>query len=100
MKSAFFEQGLNKLSLDEKSDAKGATICLKPPPPPAAPVSSMDLFQSSPPAPPSPHAVHRNIDATIDSPSTTTESPSNKSSSTSENADIDNDEFGDFQTAG
>ncbi|KAH7685836.1 NECAP PHear domain-containing protein [Dioscorea alata] len=100
VKSAFFEQGLNKLSLDEKSDTKGATICLKPPPPPAAPVSSIDLFQSSPPAPPSPHAVHRNTDATIDSPSTTTESPSNKSSPTSENADIDNDEFGDFQTAG
>ncbi|KAJ0971756.1 hypothetical protein J5N97_019715 [Dioscorea zingiberensis] len=100
LNSAFFEQGLNKLSLDEKSDTKGATICLKPPPPPPAPFSSVNLFQNSHPASPTAHAVHHDTSTAIESHSTTTESLSDKSSPASEKADIDNDEFGDFQAAG
>ncbi|XP_072994999.1 uncharacterized protein At1g03900 [Typha latifolia] len=48
VKSAFFEQGLNNLSLDEKENTKDTKICLKPPPPPPAPLSPVSSIQRSP----------------------------------------------------
>ncbi|ONM41258.1 Adaptin ear-binding coat-associated protein 1 NECAP-1 [Zea mays] len=41
-KSTFFEQGLNKLSVNEKTSAKEAPVSLKLPPPPPSPVSPTD----------------------------------------------------------
>jgi hypothetical protein len=41
-KSAFFEQGLNKLSFNEKANNKEGTVSLKLPPPPPSPVSPTD----------------------------------------------------------
>jgi hypothetical protein len=41
-KSAFFEQGLNKLSFNEKTNTKEGTVSLKLPPPPPSPVSPTD----------------------------------------------------------
>ncbi|XP_006644367.1 uncharacterized protein At1g03900 [Oryza brachyantha] len=40
--SAFFEQGLNKLSFNEKANSKEAPVSLKLPPPPPSPVSPTD----------------------------------------------------------
>ncbi|KAF0898633.1 hypothetical protein E2562_008209 [Oryza meyeriana var. granulata] len=42
IKSAFFEQGLNKLSFNEKANSKEALVSLKLPPPPPSPVSPTD----------------------------------------------------------
>ncbi|KAG8056212.1 hypothetical protein GUJ93_ZPchr0001g30580 [Zizania palustris] len=42
IKSAFFEQGLNKLSFNEKASSKEAPVSLKLPPPPPSPVSPTD----------------------------------------------------------
>uniref|UniRef100_A0A0E0MZ89 NECAP PHear domain-containing protein n=2 Tax=Oryza TaxID=4527 RepID=A0A0E0MZ89_ORYRU len=42
IKSAFFEQGLNKLSFNEKANSKEAPVSLKLPPPPPSPVSPTD----------------------------------------------------------
>ncbi|KAL5228929.1 hypothetical protein ABZP36_017194 [Zizania latifolia] len=42
IKSAFFEQGLNKLSFNEKAGSKEAPVSLKLPPPPPSPVSPTD----------------------------------------------------------
>uniref|UniRef100_A0A0D9V2W3 NECAP PHear domain-containing protein n=1 Tax=Leersia perrieri TaxID=77586 RepID=A0A0D9V2W3_9ORYZ len=42
IKSAFFEQGLNKLSFNEKTNSKDAPVSLKLPPPPPSPVSPTD----------------------------------------------------------
>ncbi|KAE8812658.1 hypothetical protein D1007_10360 [Hordeum vulgare] len=41
-KSAFFEQGLNKLSFNDKANSKEGTVSLKLPPPPPSPVSPTD----------------------------------------------------------
>ncbi|KAK3161282.1 hypothetical protein QOZ80_1BG0075120 [Eleusine coracana subsp. coracana] len=41
-KSAFFEQGLNRVSVAEKANSKEAPVSLKLPPPPPSPVSPTD----------------------------------------------------------
>lgn len=48
VKSAFFEQGLNKLSLAETTNKKENTICLVPPPPPPAPLSPVNSIGNTP----------------------------------------------------
>ncbi|KAG5597219.1 hypothetical protein H5410_038451 [Solanum commersonii] len=48
IRSKFFEQGLNNLSLEEKANRKDSTILLKPPPPPPAPLSPVATDARSP----------------------------------------------------
>ncbi|KAJ0111256.1 hypothetical protein Patl1_02418 [Pistacia atlantica] len=48
VKSKFFEQGMNSLSLEDKGDGKEPKICIKPPPPPPAPLSPASTVQKSP----------------------------------------------------
>ncbi|CAH9079809.1 unnamed protein product [Cuscuta europaea] len=46
IKSKFFEQGLNHLSLEERGNQKESAILIKPPPPPPTPIGTVD---NSPP---------------------------------------------------
>lgn len=102
VKSAFFAQGLNNLSLDEKGKAKEGTICLRPPPPgPPSPVSPVQtsLFSSPKSSSPLQSSTHDTISAT---PSTTeAASDVSQSSVTQTNSqEAVDDDFGDFQVAG
>ncbi|KAL5220210.1 hypothetical protein ABZP36_024923 [Zizania latifolia] len=49
IKSAFFEQGLNKLSVNDKANTKEAPVSLKLPPPPPSPVSPTDSMVAASP---------------------------------------------------
>ncbi|KAL5989617.1 hypothetical protein ACLOJK_010510 [Asimina triloba] len=101
LKSAFFEQGLNNLSLEEKESIKQPKICLKLPPPSPGPLSPSNVAQPSPwNSPPdfslqgtavSDNALH----ATKESQSTQHSSQGNQNSE-----DAVDDDFGDFQAAG
>ncbi|KAM3222283.1 hypothetical protein T459_20342 [Capsicum annuum] len=99
IRSKFFEQGLNNLSLEEKANRKDSTILLKPPPPPPAPLSPVDTAARSPPVSPSKLSLEQSAE-TKDSP-ITKEQP-NKSESVKEQGpqDVEDDDFGDFQAAG
>lgn len=100
VKSKFFEQGLNDLSLDDKGNRKEPpTICLKPLPPPPAPLSPATAAQKSPSN--SPQKLSLEGTSKDVSPDSTKEdsnqqhSPENLSTE-----DIPDDDFGDFQVAG
>ncbi|XP_020105547.1 uncharacterized protein At1g03900 isoform X1 [Ananas comosus] len=94
-KSAFFEQGLNNLSLQERANTKEAKFSLKPPPPPSTPVSPSSPVQRSPTSSPRALATDANFQPVVNS-------PSKEILSSAEKNDQDNvdDDFGDFQAAG
>lgn len=94
-KSAFFEQGLNNLSLQERANTKEAKFSLKPPPPPSTPVSPSSPIQRSPTSSPRALATDANFQPVVNS-------PSKEILSSAEKNDQDNvdDDFGDFQAAG
>ncbi|KAJ4981968.1 hypothetical protein NE237_032805 [Protea cynaroides] len=99
VKSTFFEQGLNDLSLDEKANRKESTICLKPPPPPPAPLSPVNAVQCYPNVPSNSSLEGTNKDEVLHS----TEDHQSKEPHSLENQrpqDIPEDDFGDFQAAG
>lgn len=99
IRSKFFEQGLNNLSLEEKANRKDSTVLLKPPPPPPAPLSPVGTAASSPPVSPSKLSLEQSAE-TKDS-KTTKEQP-NKSEPVKDQGpqDVEDDDFGDFQAAG
>ncbi|XP_010277761.1 PREDICTED: uncharacterized protein At1g03900 [Nelumbo nucifera] len=95
VRSAFFDQGLNNLSLDDKTNKKDPMICLKPPPPPAATVSPVNSEQMSP------GSLSSNL--TLEGTTQTEfmhsrkEQPNHQSQISEDTAE---DDFGDFQAAG
>lgn len=99
MKSKFFEQGLNNLSLDDKGNRKEPVICIKPPPPPPASLSpSSAAPKSLSISPRNPSAERNSKDTPPDSPKEDSEeqlSPEYQST-----RDVPDDDFGDFQAAG
>ncbi|KQK08718.1 uncharacterized protein At1g03900 [Brachypodium distachyon] len=101
-KSAFFEQGLNKLSFNEKANNKEATVSLKLPPPPPSPVSPTDSgvpfspFKAEFPSQEQPAA------GTVgSSPSKAEPAPEEQPAAAekTKQGSVD-DDFGDFQAAG
>ncbi|KAF9589917.1 hypothetical protein IFM89_029533 [Coptis chinensis] len=98
VKSAFFEQGLNKLALDETTNTKEPSICIKPPPPPPlSPVSSIGHTPAK--VPPKFNLEQSTEDACIQSKE---ESQSKEPSllGNKNREDVPDEDFGDFQTAG
>ncbi|ONK70023.1 uncharacterized protein A4U43_C05F29440 [Asparagus officinalis] len=95
IKSSFFAQGLNNLSLDEKARVKEGTICLKPPPPPPGPLSPVTPINRSPFN--SPQSTSSTLSSTsIEAVSEDSQSPMKETSS----QEVVEDDFGDFQAAG
>ncbi|CAL1363404.1 unnamed protein product [Linum trigynum] len=94
IKSQFFEQGLNNLSLEEKGASKEPILSIRPPPPPPGPLSpvrAMDITPTNSPP---------KLD--LDTSTTTKEEgkvlqSQGQMGSMQENVD---DDFGDFQAAG
>ncbi|OVA09198.1 Adaptin ear-binding coat-associated protein 1 NECAP-1 [Macleaya cordata] len=102
VKSRFFEQGLNNLSLEDKTTKKEPSmICLKPPPPPPAPLSPVNAVQKSPQKFPTNFSLEgttkdeASLHSTKEHKSTESSSPVNQCSE-----DAPEDDFGDFQAAG
>lgn len=92
IKSKFFEQGLNNLSLEEKGNQKESPVLLKPPPPPPTPIATAENSPTG-----SPHKLSLDqISAarTIECQSGTPETESIKPPV------AEDDDFGDFQAAG
>lgn len=99
VKSKFFEQGLNDLSLDDKGNRKESMICLKPLPPPPAPLSPATAARKSPSN--SPRKLSLEGSSKDASPDSTKEDSNEQHSPESPSTeDIPDDDFGDFQAAG
>lgn len=99
VKSKFFEQGLNNLSLEEKGDRKEPLLSIRPPPPPPAPLSPATSVQSSPSK--LPEKITLDGTSTDKAPNSMKESTEVQHSSENESTqDIPDDDFGDFQAAG
>lgn len=100
MKSKFFEQGLNSLSLDQKGDRKEPLLSIRPPPPPPSALSPATSVQNSPSNLP----PETNLDRTSagKAPNLTTEGSEQQHSPETEQTQegIQDDDFGDFQAAG
>lgn len=99
VRSKFFEQGLNNLSLEEKGNEKDPVIFIKPPPPPPSPLSPVVTTVMPLSKPPS--------DFSLDEASKTKssvsveEQPKELHSVESQSPqDAPDEDFGDFQTAG
>uniref|UniRef100_A0A5B6ZBY9 NECAP PHear domain-containing protein n=1 Tax=Davidia involucrata TaxID=16924 RepID=A0A5B6ZBY9_DAVIN len=99
VRSNFFEQGLNNLSLEEHGNQKEPVICIKPPPPPPAPLSPAVTPENSPSRLPSNFSLE---DASEDKASGSGKEQSKEPHSPKNQTpqDILDDDFGDFQTAG
>lgn len=97
IRSKFFEQGLNNLSLEEKGNTKKeAAISIIPPPPPSSSVSPVISPHHSPSELPSKLSLEEEP-----LESTSSISPKKKESDSPEkNQDTPEDDFGDFQAAG
>lgn len=99
VRSRFFEQGLNKISLEEKGNGKEPVICLKPPPPPLAPLSPSVTTANSPALSPSSFSLeeHSKDKSSVSLETQSIESPTQGNESSQ---DVPDDDFGDFQAAG
>ncbi|CAI9089259.1 OLC1v1023800C1 [Oldenlandia corymbosa var. corymbosa] len=99
-KSKFFEQGLNNLSIEEKSSPKESVISLKPPPPPPASVSPVVSPKKSDEGFPSKPSFKESseIQASVSPKEESKESLSSQDHQVAQ--DIPDDDFGDFQAAG
>ncbi|XP_057956321.1 uncharacterized protein LOC131149680 isoform X2 [Malania oleifera] len=98
VRSKFFEQGLNNLSLEEKGNKKDLGICIKPPPPPPSPLSPAATAPNSAPN----WSPKFSLEGTSDkeAPTTTKEKSERNSQENQNSQDITDEDFGDFQTAG
>lgn len=99
MKSKFFEQDRYNSSPENKVNQKEAKISIKPPPPPAAPVSPSAMVQKSPLLSPPSFNLGEPSEQVV-SESTKQESDHADSSEHQSSQNIEDDDFGDFQTAG
>ncbi|XP_009593644.1 uncharacterized protein [Nicotiana tomentosiformis] len=99
IRSKFFEQGLNNLSLEEKANRKDSAILIKPPPPPPAPLSPVDTAAKSPLVSPSKFSLEQSAET---EDSTSAKEQPNKPESVKDQGpqDVEDDDFGDFQAAG
>ncbi|CAL4955796.1 unnamed protein product [Urochloa decumbens] len=102
-KSAFFEQGLNKLSVSEKTNSKEAPVSLKLPPPPPSPVSPTDSGVAASPVkaefpPQEPAAEPASTTSAL--PSKAELSPEQPDAAEKVEQETVDDDFGDFQAAG
>ncbi|XAR72562.1 hypothetical protein NMG60_11019247 [Bertholletia excelsa] len=97
IRSKFFEQGLNNLSLEETGHRKEPAICVIPPPPPPAPLSPVTSPVKSPFNSPSKLSLEETSENKRSEP---TEQPKESHDDQSPVQDIPDDDFGDFQTAG
>lgn len=99
IKSKFFEQGLNNLSLDEKSKGAESPKGMLLPPPPPAPLSPAASPEKSPIESPTNLSLEKSSQAkaseSIKDQRTDSKSPENENTQ-----DIPDDDFGDFQAAG
>ncbi|KAL3848779.1 hypothetical protein ACJIZ3_010661 [Penstemon smallii] len=97
IKSKFFEQGLNNLSLEDKSKNGETTIGIKLPPPPPGPLSPIVTPEKSPSGSPSKLSLEESSEVKISE----SEKDQTKVSDEAKNPlDIPDDDFGDFQAAG
>ncbi|KAI5661832.1 hypothetical protein M9H77_21155 [Catharanthus roseus] len=99
IKSKFFEQGLNDLSLNEKGTKKEVAVSIMPPPPPPAPLSPVSPPQS-PPGPPSKLSLNGTSKPATNSISPKGDGKESASPGSQSSQDLPDDDFGDFQTAG
>jgi hypothetical protein len=103
-KSAFFEQGLNKLSLNEKTNTKEVPVSLKLPPPPPSPVSPTDPGVAASPFkaefPPQEQPAAEPISRTSALPSKGEPTPELPAAAEKSEHETVDDDFGDFQAAG
>ncbi|KAL2476680.1 Adaptin ear-binding coat-associated protein 1 NECAP-1 [Abeliophyllum distichum] len=99
IKSKFFEQGLNNLSLEDKGNKKETTVGIKLPPPPSAPPSPVVTAQNSPSGSPTKFSLDETSKAD-ESDSGKEQSKESGSLETQNPQDIPDDDFGDFQAAG
>ncbi|KAG9129959.1 hypothetical protein Leryth_007076 [Lithospermum erythrorhizon] len=97
VKSKFFEQGLNNLSLEEKSN-KEPKISIIPPPPPPNPLSPAVSPRESPSEPPNKISLNE-TSPNRSSDTTEGQSQESKSAGTPSPHDAPDDDFGDFQAA-
>ncbi|XP_062205316.1 uncharacterized protein At1g03900-like [Phragmites australis] len=103
-KSAFFEQGLNKLSMNEKANSKEAPVSLKLPPPPPSPVSPTDSGVAASPFkaefPPQEQPAADTVGTVGAPPATAEVAPEQPAAAEKIDQEIEDDDFGDFQAAG
>jgi adaptin ear-binding coat-associated protein 1/2 len=105
-KSAFFEQGLNKVSVSEKASSKESSVSLKLPPPPPSPVSPTDSgvatspFKVEFPPQEQPAADTASTARTPAPPSKTVPAPRQPAAAEKSDQETVDDDFGDFQAAG
>lgn len=99
MRSKFFEQGLNNISLEDKGNGKEPIICLKPPPPPLAPLSPSVSNPNSPVLSPKSFSLEEHSEDKS-SVSLQTKSRISPTQGNESSQDIPDDDFGDFQAAG
>lgn len=103
-KSAFFEQGLNKLSVNEKTSTKETPVSLKLPPPPPSPVSPTDSGVAASPFkaefPPQEQPAAEPISRTSAIPSKAEPAPELPVAAEKREQEAVDDDFGDFQAAG
>uniref|UniRef100_A0A2P2J9Z9 NECAP PHear domain-containing protein n=1 Tax=Rhizophora mucronata TaxID=61149 RepID=A0A2P2J9Z9_RHIMU len=93
-----FEQGLSKLSLEEKPDRNNPILGIKPPPPPLAPVSPVATVQIPSDVPPK---INLGTTSNEKSSSPTEHERKEQQMPEDESAqDALDDDFGDFQAAG
>ncbi|KAL1824125.1 hypothetical protein ACET3Z_010903 [Daucus carota] len=98
VRSKFFDQGLNKISIEEKGNGKEPVICLKPPPPPLAPLSPSVSATNSPSLSPKSFSLEED---SKDKSSVALEIQSKESTTQdNESSQVLDDDFGDFQAAG
>jgi adaptin ear-binding coat-associated protein 1/2 len=103
-KSAFFEQGLNKVSVSENAISKESPVSLKLPPPPPSPVSPTDSGAAVSPfkvefPPQEQPAADTSSTASIP-PSKAVPSPEQPPAAEKGDQETVDDDFGDFQAAG
>jgi len=103
-KSAFFEQGLNKLSVNEKTNTKEAPVSLKLPLPPPSPVSPTDSGVAASPFkaefPPQEQRAAEPMSRTSTLPSKGEPAPELPAAAEKMEQETVDDDFGDFQAAG